>query len=30
MKYGKVRNYYNGEFVESGSGESLDVTSPLD
>ncbi len=30
MKYGKVRNYYNGEFVECGSNESLDVISPLD
>lgn len=30
MKYNKVRNYYNGAFVESGSGESLDVISPLD
>src|SRR6185436_18091549 len=30
MKYPKVRNFYNGEFVESRSSESLDVTSPLD
>ena len=30
MKYGKVSNYYNGEFVPSGSGESLDVISPQD
>src|SRR5437868_14306802 len=30
MKYPKVRNFYNGEFVESRSTESLDVISPLD
>ena len=30
MKYPRVKNYYNGEFVESNSQESLDVTSPLD
>ncbi len=30
MKYSKVKNYYNGEFVESGSKESLDVVSPID
>jgi methylmalonic acid semialdehyde dehydrogenase len=30
MKYGRVRNYYGGEFVESKSGDWLDVTSPLD
>jgi malonate-semialdehyde dehydrogenase (acetylating)/methylmalonate-semialdehyde dehydrogenase len=30
MKYPKVRNFYNGEFVESGSNDSLDVTSPVD
>src|SRR5262245_31952849 len=30
MKYPKVRNFYNGEFVDSGSSESLDVTSPID
>lgn len=30
MKYSKVKNYYNGEFVASSSGESLDVTSPID
>ena len=30
MKYPKVKNFYNGEFVESRAGESLDVTSPLD
>lgn len=30
MKYPKVRNFYNGEFVESGSADSLDVTSPID
>jgi malonate-semialdehyde dehydrogenase (acetylating)/methylmalonate-semialdehyde dehydrogenase len=30
MKYGRVRNYYGGEFVESRASEWLDVTSPLD
>ena len=30
MKYGRVRNYYDGKFVESNSAEWLDVTSPLD
>ncbi len=30
MKYSKIKNYYNGEFVESSSGESLDVISPID
>ena len=30
MKYEVVKNYYNGQFVESNSGESLDVTSPID
>ena len=30
MKYEVVKNYYNGEFVESSSNESLDVVSPLD
>jgi malonate-semialdehyde dehydrogenase (acetylating)/methylmalonate-semialdehyde dehydrogenase len=30
MKYEKVKNYYNGEFVESSSNESLDVVSPID
>ena len=30
MKYGRVRNYYGGEFVESKSSDWLDVTSPLD
>src|SRR5262245_34869040 len=30
MKYGRVRNYYGGQFVESRSGEWLDVTSPRD
>ena len=30
MKYGRVRNYYGGEFVESKTGEWLDVTSPID
>lgn len=30
MKYPKVRNFYNGQFIESSSGDSLDVTSPID
>lgn len=30
MKYPKVKNYYNGEFVESVSSEALDVVSPID
>ena len=30
MKYPRVKNYYNGEFVDSGSHSDLDVTSPLD
>jgi malonate-semialdehyde dehydrogenase (acetylating)/methylmalonate-semialdehyde dehydrogenase len=30
MKYPPVKNFYNGEFVESRSSESLDVTSPID
>jgi malonate-semialdehyde dehydrogenase (acetylating) / methylmalonate-semialdehyde dehydrogenase len=30
MKYEKVKNYYNGTFVESNAIESLDVISPLD
>jgi len=30
MKYGKVKNYYNGKFVDSGAVESLDVVSPID
>src|SRR5947209_20384064 len=30
MKYGRVRNYYGGGFVESKSGDWLGVTSPLD
>lgn len=30
MKYPKVKNFYNGEFVESASSEYLDVTSPID
>jgi malonate-semialdehyde dehydrogenase (acetylating) / methylmalonate-semialdehyde dehydrogenase len=30
MKYGKVKNYYNGSFHESAAAESLDVVSPLD
>ncbi len=29
-KYPKVRNYINGEFVESESRETLEVTSPID
>lgn len=29
-KYGKVRNFYNGEFQESSAGEALDVVSPID
>ena len=29
-KYGKVRNFYNGEFQESSAGETLDVVSPID
>ncbi len=30
MKYPRVKNFYNGEFLESSSGELLDVISPLD
>ena len=30
MKYEIVKNYYNGEFVESSSTETLDVVSPID
>ena len=30
MKYEKVKNYYNGKFVESGASETLDVVSPVD
>src|SRR3982750_37195 len=30
MKYGKVRNYYGGKFVDSNGAESLDVVSPID
>ena len=30
MKYPPVKNFYDGEFVESGASDSLDVTSPLD
>lgn len=30
MKYEKVKNYYDGKFVESVSGEHLDVVSPID
>ena len=30
MKYGRVRNYYGGKFVESKASEWLDVTSPID
>jgi len=30
MKYGRVRNYYSGQFVDSSTGDWLDVTSPLD
>ncbi len=30
MKYPRVKNFYNGEFVESGSTDSLEVTSPID
>jgi malonate-semialdehyde dehydrogenase (acetylating) / methylmalonate-semialdehyde dehydrogenase len=29
-KYPRIRNYYNGEFVDSGTSNDLDVTSPLD
>src|SRR3982751_773538 len=30
MKYEKVKNYYNGKFVDSGAAESLDVIPPVD
>jgi malonate-semialdehyde dehydrogenase (acetylating)/methylmalonate-semialdehyde dehydrogenase len=30
MKYGKVRNYYGGQFVDSNASDSLDVISPID
>jgi malonate-semialdehyde dehydrogenase (acetylating)/methylmalonate-semialdehyde dehydrogenase len=30
VKYGKVRNFYNGEFVDSASTQTDEVTSPLD
>ncbi|MEP6787193.1 MAG: aldehyde dehydrogenase family protein, partial [Acidobacteriota bacterium] len=30
MKYERVKNFYNGKFVDSGSAEDLDVVSPLD
>ncbi|MBK7394033.1 MAG: CoA-acylating methylmalonate-semialdehyde dehydrogenase [Chloracidobacterium sp.] len=30
MKYQRVKNFYDGEFVDSTSGNDLDVTSPLD
>jgi len=30
MKYDRVRNYYDGKFVDSASTEDLDVISPLD
>src|SRR3982751_4804675 len=30
MKYGKVRNYLGGDFVDSTTSQWLDVTSPLD
>ncbi|MDQ4121389.1 MAG: CoA-acylating methylmalonate-semialdehyde dehydrogenase [Acidobacteriota bacterium] len=30
MKYSKVKNYYNGKFVESRSPEMLEVVSPID
>ena len=30
MKYGRVRNYYGGRFVDSQTSDWLDVTSPLD
>lgn len=30
MKYDKVTNYYDGKFVESVSGDDLDVVSPID
>ncbi len=30
MKYELIKNYYNGEFIQSDSNESMDVISPLD
>jgi len=30
MKYPRVKNYYNGNFIDSASTGDLDVTSPLD
>jgi len=30
MKYGRIKNYYNGEFVDSSSANDLDVISPID
>lgn len=30
MKYQRVKNFYNGEFVDSSSSDDLDVLSPLD
>ena len=30
MKYNRVRNYYNGEFIDSVSTDDLDVISPTD
>jgi malonate-semialdehyde dehydrogenase (acetylating)/methylmalonate-semialdehyde dehydrogenase len=30
MKYEKVKNFYNGQFVESNAAENLDVVSPID
>ncbi|MFN0140679.1 MAG: CoA-acylating methylmalonate-semialdehyde dehydrogenase [Pyrinomonadaceae bacterium] len=30
MKYGRVKNYYNGDFVDSASGDDLNVVSPID
>ncbi len=30
MKYSRVKNFYNGEFVDSSSTNDMDVTSPID
>ena len=30
MKYERVKNFYNGEFVDSVSTGDLDVVSPID
>src|SRR5438045_418771 len=30
MKYDRVKNFYNGEFVDSASSDDLDVVSPID